>query len=76
MKNKLELYLAVQAAAEATLTERADSAQTALEELVKPLAPADRDFAVQLFWSRRQRMTALAGEALGQPVSAPAKLKG
>lgn len=74
MKTKLELYLATQAAAEASLTKPAKSAQTVIDELVKPLAPEDRDFAVQLFWSRRQRMTELSAQPINLLTSKNPKL--
>lgn len=69
MKTKLDLYLAVQDAAQSALDLKPKEAEAKLESVLKPLnlAPDDRAFATQLYHSRRQRMLDLKSQELTKP---------
>lgn len=66
MKTKLDLYLAVQSAAAETLDAKPAEADKRIDGLLTPLnlAPEERNKFSQLFYSRRQTMTELKGQAL------------
>lgn len=77
MKTKLELNLAVQAAAVETLDAKPADADKRIDGLLTPLnlAPAERDRFSQLFYSRRQALSALKDVPLelAEPAAKPGK---
>lgn len=74
MKTKLELYLAVQAAAVETLSAKPKEVDAKITELLAPLnlVPDERNKFSQLYYSRRQAMLELKDQPL--EVSVPATL--